>query len=164
MSTYLKEASDYLSTLAEKHKALLHGNDNKAFCRYSDQSQFEALRMNASKNIVVVLSFFGNSDGDAEEACTKNTIVVRFSCYSKTVNSTEIIKASEKALEILLDFWSRMIKDLSEDFCAWLRNIFWEEIQIDEIQQPWLQNHYGWDMVIPFRSALPEYDADKWTN
>jgi hypothetical protein len=63
MSTFLKEASDYLQNLSALHVDILHSANNFAFCRFKDKQQFNQLTLNASKNIVVVGSFHGSAIG-----------------------------------------------------------------------------------------------------
>jgi hypothetical protein len=164
MSTFLKEASDYLESLSELHVDVLHSAQNFAFCRFKDQQQFNQLSLAASKNIIVVGGFNGRSIGSFEEETVKNVLQVRFSCYAKTVTSADIIMATEKALNILLEFWKRMMKDFNDDDCAWMKGIEWENISFDDFEQPWLTNHYGWDLFIPYRTSLPAFDNNKWTD
>jgi hypothetical protein len=164
MSTFLKEASDYLQQLSELHVDVQHSAQNFAFCRFKDQQQFSQLSLNASKNIIVVGSFSGRAIGSFEEETVKNLLQVRFSCYAKTVNSADITDAIEKALAILLDFWRRMMADSNVDDCAWMKGIEWENISFDDFEQPWITNHYGWDLFIPYRTTLPQFDNKKWTD
>jgi hypothetical protein len=164
MSTFLKEASDYLQELAASHKDILHSESNFAFCRFQDNNAFGKLSTSASKNIIVVAHYSGRASGQFEDAQVKTAISVRFSCYSKTVNSDDIVTSNEKALSILLDFWVKLRKDFEEavDNCPWMRWIEWENISFDEVDNPWLINHYAWDLTIPYKTYLPEYDANKW--
>ncbi|MGN6477248.1 MAG: hypothetical protein ACTHKV_08480, partial [Flavipsychrobacter sp.] len=147
-----------------KHLDVLDAADNRAFCRFQDNTQFDAIRNNASRNIVVIMSFFGRASGDVEDPAVMNTIVVRFSCYAKTVNSAEITTALEKAFSIMQDFWTRMMNDYREDSCLWLNQADWTNIQFEEIEQPWLQNHFGWDLVLPYKTYLPAYNPEKWND
>jgi hypothetical protein len=164
MSTFLKEASDYLQALSVLHVDILHSSNNVAFCRFQDQSQFSQLTLNASRNVVIVGGFRGKAAGGFDEEAVKNVLTVRFSCYAKTVSSADIVAASEKALAILLQYWRRMMKDYNADDCLWMKGIEWENISFDEIDQPWLVNHYGWDLIIPYKTNLPEFDENKWTD
>jgi hypothetical protein len=167
MSVLLKEVSDYFKSLSALHKDVLDTPNNRAFCRYQDNTQFDELRNNAAKNIVVVMGFFARSNGSYDDQELKNTVIVRISSYSKTLKSADISRASEEtSMGILLDFWTRMRKDFEDaiDICPWLRWVDWENIQVEEIEQPWLQNHYGWDWVVPFRTNLPAYNPDKWNS
>lgn len=162
--TFLKEVSDYLEDLSELHVDIMHSANNFAFCRFKDQQQFNQLTLSASRNIIVVGSFNGRAIGTFEDEKVKNVLQVRFSSYAKTVSSADIILATEKALSILFDFWRRMMKDYNDDDCAWMKGIEWENISFDDIEQPWLTNHYGWDLVIPYRTTLPEFNNAKWTD
>jgi hypothetical protein len=164
MSVFIKEASDYFAVLSAAHEDVKNSAGNKAFCRFQDNEQFNQLRLAAAKNIVVIMSFFGKSAGGFDDATVKPTIVIRFSCYSKSITSADITTALEKAMAILLDFWIRMRRDYELDSCLWLKNVDWENIQFDEIEQPWLQNHYGWDLVVPYLTELPEFDQSKWND
>lgn len=162
MSMFIKEVSDYYTLLSEQHVDVKHGSTNRAFCRFQDQEQFNQLRSNAAKNIVLVRNFSGRADGDYDEHLALNTIVLCFSSYAKNLTSAGIVTASEKAFEILLDFWVRMRQDFEEDNCVWLKRVLWEHIQFDEIEQPWLVNHYGWVLIIPYRTVLPAFNINKW--
>lgn len=164
MSTFLKEASDYLEELATKHKDVLHSEKNFAFCRFQDQQQFNKLSSTAARNIIIVGGYSGRAVGRWEDAQAKTTLSIRFSCYSKTVNSVDIIEAVEKSLNLLLDFWVRLRHEyeVNTDNCPWMRWIDWENISFDEVEGPWLQNHYAWDLAIPYKTYLPDYDASKW--
>lgn len=162
MTVFIKEASDYYQLLSEQHVDIAHSDTNRAFCRYQDMEQFNQLRSQAGKNIVLVKSFFGRAGGDYDDAEMLNTIVLTFSSYAKNVTSVEIVRASELSFRILMDFLTRMRQDFEEDDCTWLRWVKWGEIRFDEIEQPWLQNHYGWDLIIPYEATLPAYEAAKW--
>lgn len=165
MSTFIKEVSDYLQALSTAHKDIVHNTINSyAFCRFQDQQQFNQLVQNSARNIVVVMNFFGRSSGSFDDATVTNTIVVRFSVYAKLVTSQEITIAVEKSFSIMMQFWSRMRYDFEQDNCEWMRWINWEGIQFDEIEQPWLQNHYGWELAIPYKTHLPEFDQTKWND
>lgn len=162
MTVFIKEISDYLQQLCEQHAEVADSTTNRAFCRYHDTEELAQLRNAASKNIVVVKSFFGRASGDYEDAGMKNTIVICFSSYAITVKSADIVAASEKAFTIMADFLVKMRQDFEYDDCAWLKGVDWNNVQFDEIEQPWLQNHYGWDLVLPYRTVLPAYDANRW--
>lgn len=164
MSTFLKEASDYLQGLSELHVDILHSNSNVAFCRFMDQQQLSQLSISASKNIIIVGSFRGRAIGTYEDEAVKNVLQVRFSCYAKTVTSADIVATTEKSLCILLDFWRRLRHDFDTDDCLWMKGIEWENISFEDIEQPWLQNHYGWDLLIPYKTSLPEFNNQKWTD
>lgn len=158
---YLKELSEYFEQLCEEHVDVAHSTTNRAFCRYQDMEELAQLRNAAGKNIVVVKSFFGVASGEFDDAEMQNTMVLCFSSYAKAVKSSEIIEASEQSFQILLDFVTRMRKDFEDQPCPW--KIDWERIQFDEIEQPWLQNHYGWDLLIPYRTVLPAYNENRWS-
>lgn len=162
MSVFIKETSDYFTLLSEQHVEVKHGEKNRAFCRFQDMEQFNQLRNHAAKNIVLVKSFFGAASGEFDDSETYNVMVLCFSAYAKTVSSAEIVVASEKAFRIMMDFWVRMRIDFEENNCAWLKDVDFEKIRYDEIEQPWLQNHYGWDLVIPYKSRLPAFDFARW--
>jgi hypothetical protein len=162
MGIFIKEFTDYLAGLAALHKEIKDSTFNRAFCRYQDNAQLEQLRMNASKNIMVIMNFFGRAAGEFDDAEVRPTIVIRFSSYAKTVSSADITIAEEKAFEILMDFWVRLRHDFEEDNCLWLKFIDWQNIQFDTMDGPMLVNHYGWDLVIPYKTYLPAYDSTRW--
>jgi hypothetical protein len=160
----IKEVSDYLQHLSELHVDIKHAAANVAFCRFQDNQQFAQLTLNASRNIVVIMNFYGRATGQYDDETVKNTIIVRFSCYALKVTSVEITAALEKSMAIMLDFWRRLKRDNEENPCAWMKWIDFEAIQFEEIEQPWVQNHYGWDLIIPYKTHLPPFDQNKWTD
>lgn len=161
-AVFIKEVSDYFQLLAAAHGEVKDSVINRAFCRYRDNEQFNQIRNNAAKNIVIIKSFFGKAVGEYDDFAVSNTLVISFSSYAKTVASKDIVAASELSFEIMLDFWVKMLHDDEEDNCLWLKTVDWQNIQFDEIEQPWLQNHYGWELIIPYKTTLPAFDISKW--
>lgn len=165
MSITLKEVQDKIAAYCAIHKELNDGMENKAFARLWSREQLDSIRTNASPNIVVVTSFRGRSFGGYDEKKMQQFIGLRFSCYAQPddgESATEM--ALDKSYSIMLDFLVRMQKDYEEDDCSWLKFVDFENISWDEIpEQPWLINHYGWDMILPFKTYLPAYDAARWS-
>ena len=63
----------------------------------------------------------------------------------------------------MMQFIAKFRKDYKEDDCGPLGNFEFENMSWSEIDEPiYLENHYGWDLSLPFRSTQPAYDADKW--
>jgi hypothetical protein len=163
-SIFIKEVTDYYQGLSGLHLDVKDSPTNRAFCRFQDNEQFGQLRNAAAKNVVVIMSFFGRAAGDYDDADVKNTVIIRFSSYAKSISSSEITIALEKAFQIMIDFWTRMRHDYEADDCRWLKHVDWSNIQFDQIDGPWLQNHYCWDLVIPYETSLPPFDENRWTD
>lgn len=161
----LNDVQEHIAAYSASHIDLLDGPDNKAFVRLWSREDMEAIKVNASANIVIVTSFRGKAFGWYEEKKMQQFIGLRFSSYANADDGIMAIdNALNKSMEIMEDFITRMQHDFEEDDCSWLKWVDFENISWDEIpEQPWLQNHYGWDLIIPFKTYLPAYNAAKWS-
>jgi hypothetical protein len=163
---YFDEFQDYLQTLCEKHVDVQHNVDGRsAFARLFSNEEMEALVNNASPNIVVVSSFFGRAAGSVDEQAMLQTVTIRFASNAAADGSAGINVAMAKAWQIMWDFIARMRQDIisGADGCdeltgAQLQNMSWDEIR----DAPFLENHYGWELTLPFKSYQPAYNAAKW--
>jgi hypothetical protein len=55
-----------------------------------------------------------------------------------------------------------MKKDQQDDDCGILQYLLSEQMVFTPVEGPVLEDHYGWEMVIPFSTNSPAYDATKW--
>lgn len=161
-----KNFEDYLEQLCREHVDVQHEVDGKeCFSRLRSNDEVAAVINNAGANIVLLGRFNGRAFGDSQEAGMRQFAVIRFASYAEiTGDAANIDDAIDKAWNIMMDFVGRLRQDYYEDDCGPLGNVEFENMSWNEIDEPiYLENHYGWDLSIPFRSYQPGYDAAKWT-
>lgn len=159
---YIDEFQNYLEQLCTQNKLVGHGaGGKKSFARFQSDEEMNELARNAGKNIVVVANFFGRSTGSADEQAMRHYATLRFACHSANTNTTGINAAIIRAWDIMWQFVARMRKDMQEDDCPPAELAF-HDMNWDPIDGPWLENHYGWDLTLPFKSYQPAYDAADW--
>jgi hypothetical protein len=62
----------------------------------------------------------------------------------------------------MFQFIKRLEKDY-DDGCNALEFLEPERMSWTKIEnQPWLDNYYGWDLSLSFKSYMPEHDPDDW--
>lgn len=163
---YFDEFQDYLQTLCEKHVDVQHGVDGKqAYARLFSNEEMEALANNAGVNIVVVSTFFGRALGAVDEQLMQQYTSIRFATNAAATGSSGINAAMETSWNIMWDFIARLRSEWNADGAEGcekpmleLQNISWDEIR----DAPFLENHYGWELTLPFKSYQPAYNAAKW--
>lgn len=162
MSITLKQIQDNIETYCTLHKQLLHGAANKSFVRLYSQNELQGIRTNGSKNVVVVTTLQGRLTGHYDNKKMQQVIGLRFACLAGKDDGIQ--DALNRSFEIMMDFITRWQFDYEENDCRWLKYIDWENISWEEIdEQPWLQNHYGWDLTLPLKNYIPEYKPENWT-
>lgn len=156
---------DYLEALCVANTDLQHTVAGKrSFARFQSDEEIQQLATKAGRNILCVTRYHGRAIGHADEQSSRQFVGLRFSCKATSMSTDAINVALDKAQEIMWDFIAKFRKDVKEDSCHALRGIELQNISWDEIpDQPWLENHYGWDITIPFVSYQPQYNAAKWT-
>jgi hypothetical protein len=162
---YFDTFQDYLQSLCEKHVDVAHGVDGKqAFARLFSNEEMEALANNAGKNIVVVSSFTGRADGKIDEQLMLQIVTIRFATNADATGSDGINLAMQTSWNIMWDFITRFRGDAkADDYCGELEGVQFQNISWDEIRDaPFLENHYGWELTLPFKSYQPAYNAAKW--
>ena len=160
-----KDFEDYLEQLSRENTDVAHEVEGKeCFSRLRSNDEVSALVNNAGKNIVLLGRFNGRAAGESQEAGMRQFAVIRFASYAEvTGNSSSIDDAIDTAWNIMMQFIAKFRKDYKEDDCGPLGNFEFENMSWSEIDEPiYLENHYGWDLSLPFRSTQPAYDADKW--
>lgn len=170
MAYYITGFQNYLEALCMAHHQVLHQVEpggTKAFVRFQSDYDISQLTNNPGTNLVVVTRFYGRAIGDVDAQQIRQYIQIRFASFAPVPDggdfSDSVNTATDTAYTIMLDFLARMFYDLKNDDCGplqgiELQNCTWEEIP----EQPWLQNHFGWDLTIPFKSELPELNATVW--
>jgi hypothetical protein len=163
---YFSEFQTYLQTLCELHTDVAHNvNGQKAFARMFSNEEMDALANNAGINIVVVASFFGRAIGSPDEQLMQQYASIRFASNAAATGAAGINTAMAKAWQIMWDFIARLRNDARADAddCGELQNLDIAGISWDEIPDaPFLENHYGWELTLPFKSTQPQYNATKW--
>lgn len=160
-----KNFEDYLEQLCREHTDVQHEVDGKiCFSRLRSETEVTEITNNAGENIVILGRFNGRSAGESQEAAIRQFAVIRFACYAAiSGDAASIDDAIDKAYEIMMQFIARFRKDYYEDDCGPLGNFEFENMNWSEIDEPvYLENHYGWDLSMPFRTYQPAYDANKW--
>lgn len=158
---------DYLEGLCTSNQDVQHGlNGQVSFSRLRSQTEVNELVNNAGKNIVLLGRFNGRAVGETEEQGMRQFATIRFACYAENNNgdiSGGIDQAIDKAWNIMMQFVAKFRKDQKDDSCGAIAGVELQNIGWNEIDEPiYLENHYGWDLTLPFRSYQPAYDADKW--
>lgn len=170
-SYYIDGIQDYLEDLCTKNKIVQHmvpvdgaPDGRRSFARFESDEQMTAIRNNGSRNIVVVADYYGQRIGDVDDQKLRITLSVIYAVKKKpnTGNETEAInEAITTAETIMFQFWNKMEKDFQEG-CNALENLEPDKVTWTKIDQPWLDDYYGWEMHIPFGSYMPSYDAEDW--
>lgn len=163
---YLSEIQDYLELLCEQHVSVAHRQGGKrGFARLLSDEEISTLATTAGSNVVVVARYSGRALPKDEGRVLQN-VSVYFASHAKDLSSRGINEAVARSFRIMLDFIARMRNEQGTvDYCDGLSdfdllNLSWDEIP----DQPFLENHYGWELLIPIKTYLPDYDAERWTN
>lgn len=163
---YIKPLQDYFKSLCIKHKLLLHVDaTNVVFIRFQTEQDLAALRTNASSYFVIFDNIVGQAVGDPQSNQLQERVTLLFLKRSAAGNdqpfdAVEI--AQQLAMDIMFDFYGRMMHDQLADDCGPLRNLIAEQMSFEPVDGPVEEYHYGWLMTIPLNVMLPAYDANKW--
>lgn len=163
---YFKEFEDYLRTLCMLHKDVLHDDiNNRAFIRFQSEEDIQSIPNNAGAVMVAVVNFTGRAIGSIEEEKLQQYagiwVFVNISNTAGNVYAA-IQAAMKKAMDVMFDFYTRMIKDSHDDNCGPLRFLQPEQMTFSPIDGPINENAYGWEWNIPFKVNTPAYNATKW--
>jgi hypothetical protein len=161
---YIDTFQDYLEGLCEVHKLVQHNVAGiRSFASFASDEEVQQLATNAGPNIVVVSHYSGRSFGESDAQQMRTTVGIRFASKSLSYNTADIEAALLTSWNIMWDFISRWRKDVHDDSCGALRGIELQNLNWDEIpDQPFLENHYGWELQVNFKSIQPQYDAAHW--
>lgn len=169
---YIDEVQDYLEERCIKNKLVAHTKvternpeGQRSFARFESNEQMNQITSSQAKNIVVVADYYGQRIGDADDKRMRAVIQLRFAVKKDAASGDEqnaVNDAIKLAEKIMFQFMVRMEKDM-QDGCNALEALEPEKMVWDKIEeQPWLDDYYGWDLSVPFRSYIPEYNADDW--
>jgi hypothetical protein len=162
---YIEPLQDYYTNLCVKHKLLNHNDDtNVVFIRFQSNQDLSAIRTNASEYFVIFDNLAGQAIGEAQSNQLQQRITLAF--LKRAVTGDDAFQAIETAqqlaMNIMFDFYGRMMHDQDSDDCGPLRYLLSEQMSYDPIDGPVEEDHYGWLMTIPMNVTLPAYDANKW--
>lgn len=162
-----KDFEDYLEQVCRENVDVAHEVDGKiCFSRLRSREEVTEIINNAGKNIVLLGRFSGRAVGESQEQGMQQYAVIRFASYAENNGGDlggGIDNAIDTAWNVMMQFIARFRKDYYEDDCGPLGNMQFENMSWDEIDEPiYLENHYGWDLTLPYRSMQPAYDAAKW--
>jgi hypothetical protein len=169
---YIDEIQDYLEELCVKNKIVAHTKPiegqtaaRRSFARFESYEHISSIQSDASKNIVVVADYYGQRIGEADDKKLRMTIQLRFAVKKETGTGDEtnaINEAIKVAEQIMFQFQNRIELDYEEG-CNALEMLEPEKISWDKIEdQPWLDDYYGWDLNLPFKSYMPDHDPADW--
>lgn len=164
----IDKIQDYVEQLCHRNVDLSHNVDGiKSFARFNSEEEMSALRSSAGKNVLVVASLSGRRVGDKDDKTLQREMVLRIVSYAENSTAEEIKAALKKAEQIMFDIMTEMEKqqeqDLDDNACGIMHYLQPENFDWDEVEdQPWLINHYGWDLVVPFKVFMPKHNPDKW--
>ena len=171
MSVYLTEIQDYFQGLAVKHTDVLDGAGSpprRSFFRLQSSEQIDNLPNNIGPFLILVTQFNGRAVGEFDSNKMQQNVQVRFAKKYDIPADGDMDAAIEAAMGnsylVMMDFISRMKKDFTDDSCGWLRFVDFQSLSWFEFDGPWLENHYGWDINIPFIADMPDYNSGKWTS
>jgi len=168
MSLYFKQYQAYLETLAREHVDLVHSDTNHAFSRFESEDELNKLKARKKPFALIVGTFYGRSKGGIDEGKMTQYASLYFVGRVKRNpenQSAELENVLQKCWEIMMDFYARHIEDMMDDDCGPLKGLRPEEMSWDPIEeQPILDNHFGWEMLIPFVVDRPIFNPEKWNS
>jgi len=165
----IDEIQDYLEGLCTRHKEIRHSSAKRSFARFQSNDHVNEIKKAASKICVIVGDIANNRVGHKDDLMVSRQITIRIAVYAELKGDAtrEKARAMQTAERITMDMITRMEKqqddDLENDVYGPMHFLRPEEFSWEPIEdQPWLLNHYGYDVSIPFRHYTPAYDATKW--
>jgi hypothetical protein len=170
MDYYIDSFQDYLETLCINHKRVAHDpapGGTKSFIRFHAPDDLNQVPNNPGTTLVIVTRYYGKAIGTMDESAMRQWVQIRFCTYAATPTDGDftgsISTAQDTAFTVMLDFITRMLHDFRIDDCGPLKGIELDQCNWDELpEQPFLENHFGWDLTIPFRSYFPPYNPGAW--
>ncbi len=158
---------DYVKSICELHVDVAHQDGVRTgFIRMNSDEDILSLPNNSSGMIVIVSNFTGRAIGESDTHRLRQ--VASLSFLKKTEIGTgdpaqEIQNAQAKALEVMFDFYSRMKHDYEQDDCGPLKYVRFESMSFLPLDIM-IEEHYGWEMTIPFDAYAPGFNPVKWTD
>jgi hypothetical protein len=171
MEYYINDLQIYLKALCVAHTDLLHDDaTNVSFVRFQSDDDIQQAANQGAANLVILARYYGRAAGEtADDMNMKQFVQLRFACAAindAVLNYGDVITAAtDKAFTIMMDFVARMGKAQRDDNCGPLRGLELPSASWSEIpDQPYLVQHYGWDLTLPFTSTFPPLNVAKWND
>lgn len=168
MTFDIDEQQNYVKTLCERNTDLNHNVDgNKSFARLKSDEEVTELRNSAGKNIVVVAAIRVKRVGAKEDYSLQVEMVLRVVSYAENITPDETGAARKRAWVIVLDLVTEMERqqeyDMDHDVCGIMDKLQPEKFEWEEVEdEPWLVQHYGYDLTVPFKMFMPKHNPKKW--
>jgi hypothetical protein len=163
--TTIDQIQDYFEDLCTKHIDLLHNVDGrKAYARLRTEDAITQIKKKSTPNIVVISEVNGQRTGSVDDNELRWGISIIFASRALTVGNlgTAVDNAINKAAEIMFDFIAHMQMDMLED-CP-MQSLEVEKVTWQDIDAPWLDHFYGWILFVPFRTDMPVFNPEHWTD
>jgi hypothetical protein len=160
---FLDEMQNYLEDLCEKHVDIRHKeNDQRCFARLETDAHITDITQNGGTAIVVVANVSGQRIGALDDQQIRQELTLLFAVrgFGDDMQS-QASNALKKAETIMMDFVARMDMDFLEG-CNVLQYLEPEKVSWDKFDGPWLDNFYGWEFTMPFKSYMRAYNPAKW--
>lgn len=157
--------SDYIKQLAQLHKDVLHSDtSNRAFIRMFSHDDINTITSIASKYVISLSYFTGRATGDVESDMLRQEASLQFLRRADESGDPgiNVQVAMNAAMTLMFDFYARIKKDFADDDCGVLKYLQPEQMTFQPVDDVQIEAHYGWEMTLPFGSAAPAYNADKW--
>lgn len=164
---YLTDIQTYFQGLAQSHADIQHGlNGRTAFFRLQGLGPLMQIPNNLGDQLLAVERFGGRAVGEFDANKLQQFITLRFGKLLDIPTDGDFESAIDECmgecLLVLMDFISKMREDFLADDCSWLKYVDFTGVSWSEFDGPWIERHYGWDLIIPFKASFPDYRADKW--
>lgn len=169
----IEKIQDEVQSMCETHVEIAHNvNGRKTFARFESNDQVNDIKKSAGDIAVVVASVTARRVGQKDDRSLQREMILRIVKFAASTGNVTASKnqAIKKAEEILFDLWTKMEKKQEDDIdndiaCSLWRFLRCEDMFFEEVEdQPWLINHYGYDLHVIFRTPMPSYNPDKWIN
>lgn len=159
---------DYIKTLCEAHADVAHSDgSNDSFVRFQSEDDVLQLPQHGGGMIVIITNFMGRAIGEESDFMMRQNATLFFlKCIAAGSGdrARAIEQAQSDALDVMFDFYSRMYNDRQSDDCGPLRYLRPELMTWQPIAGPVLENHFGWEMTIPFDVSFPVFNPKKWND
>lgn len=160
--------SDYIRDLCTRHKDVLHSDTTRvAYAHIQTRNELEKITTTAGRMAVIFSNYVGRAVGEFDDSRMNQTASLLF--LYRPLGATgdpagEVKGAQQLAGDVMLQFYMRMKKDFEDDDCGILKWVKFEQMHFELVDGPVLEEHYGWEMSIPFDARFPAYDATKWNS
>jgi hypothetical protein len=166
MTFTFQSFQEYIKQLCIKHKVVDHQeNVRQTFFRMDEVEQAYAQSSIAQSPYVKVDDAVGYFTGKGgQDAFEWSVVLQSLHRVDPTVGnlSDNIESARQVTLDILIDFYLRMMEDYENgDICDGIKTMNIRHPEFAPLG-PEGQNEYGWLLRMTFSTNVPKYDASKW--